>query len=86
MDFIVRMKNGQVFLFDTKTRESDRDAANKHNALIDYMDEPTNKALHLKGGVLIESRTDVWRFCPAKIDGTGSTEAWEAFFPAEYVD
>lgn len=86
VDFIVRMKNGQVFLFDTKTRESDRDAANKHNALIDYMDEPTNKALHLKGGVLIESRTDVWRFCPAKIDGTGSTEAWEAFFPAEYVD
>lgn len=86
VDFIVRMKNGQVFLFDTKTRESDRDAANKHNALIDYMDDPVNKALHLKGGVLIESRTDVWRFCPAKIDGTGSTEAWEAFFPAEYVD
>lgn len=86
VDFIVRMKNGQVFLFDTKTRESDRDAANKHNALIDYMEDPANKALHLKGGVLIESRTDVWRFCPAKIDGTGSTEVWEAFFPTEYVD
>ena len=27
MDFVVRMKNGQVFLFDTKTENSDLKAA-----------------------------------------------------------
>ena len=27
MDFVVRMKNGQVFLFDTKTENSDSEAA-----------------------------------------------------------
>ena len=37
VDFVVRMKNGQVFLFDTKTENSDSEAPNKHNVLIDYM-------------------------------------------------
>ena len=34
VDFVIRMKNGQVFLFDTKTENSDSEAPNKHNALI----------------------------------------------------
>ena len=38
VDFIVRMKNGQIFLFDTKTEGSDPEAVNKHNALIYYID------------------------------------------------
>ena len=52
MDFVVRMKNGQVFLFDTKSKDSDPEAPNKHNALVDYLQ--ANKDKNLKGGVLIE--------------------------------
>ena len=37
VDFVIRMKNGQVFLFDTKTENSDAEAPNKHNGLIDYL-------------------------------------------------
>ena len=38
VDFIIRMKNGHIYLFDTKSVESDPEAPNKHNALIDYME------------------------------------------------
>lgn len=31
------MKNGQVLLFDTKDKDSDNEAANKHNAWRQYM-------------------------------------------------
>lgn len=86
VDFIVRMKNGQVFLFDTKTKDSDIDAPNKHNALIDYINEKSNEPLHLKGGVLIESRADVWRFSVDKIYDTRDTESWTLFNPCEYAD
>ena len=34
VDFVVRMKNGQVFLFDTKSENSDSEAPYKHNGLL----------------------------------------------------
>ena len=37
VDFVVRMKNGQIFLFDTKTEGSDAEAPYKHNALMEYI-------------------------------------------------
>ncbi len=49
VDFVIRMKNGQIFLFDTKSAGSDVDAVEKHNALIDYMESEANKERHLKG-------------------------------------
>ena len=35
--YFVRMKNGQIFLFDTKTEGSDAEAPYKHNALMEYI-------------------------------------------------
>ena len=79
VDFVVRMKSGQVFLFDTKTENSDPEAPNKHNALIDYMADKD-----LQGGVIVE-KNDVWYYSPLHIDSTTDVTGWDAFFPNQYV-
>ena len=86
VDFIVRMKNGVVFLLDTKTRDSRPDDPCKHNGLIDYIASQSGKPLTLKGGVLIESRPGVWRFCPQKVENTSDLDSWTQFLPSEYAE
>ena len=83
VDFIIRMKNGQVFLFDTKSPNSDGEAPQKHNALIDYMADEERADEHLLGGVLIE-KNDVWYYSRFHIDRTDDVTGWDAFFPNEY--
>ena len=80
VDFVIRMKNGQIFLFDTKSIGSDKNGPNKHNALVDYMDAPENADKHLKGGIIIEE-FGVWRYSPLKIENTTDLTGWSAFFP-----
>ena len=75
VDFVIRMKNGQVFLFDTKTENSDSEAPNKHNALIDYMADKG-----LLGGVIVE-KNDVWYYSHFPITTTEDVTGWDAFFP-----
>lgn len=81
VDFIIRMKNGQIFLFDTKSAGSDKNGAAKHNALFDYMNSPANQGKNLKGGIIIEDRFGVWRYSPLKINDTNEITGWDAFFP-----
>ena len=83
VDFVIRMKNGQIFLFDTKSVGSDMEAPNKHNALIDYMNSEANAPLHLKGGVIIEDK-GLWKYAPMKIENTNDLTNWETFFPDNY--
>ena len=75
VDFVIKMKNGQVFLFDTKTENSDSEAPNKHNALIDYM-----SGKDLRGGVIVE-KNDVWYYSRYPISTTDDVTGWDAFFP-----
>ncbi|MBR4898688.1 MAG: DEAD/DEAH box helicase family protein [Prevotella sp.] len=75
VDFVIRMKNGEVFLFDTKTENSDSEAPNKHNALIEYM-----KDKELQGGVIVE-KNDIWYYSRFPIDTTEDVTGWDAFFP-----
>lgn len=83
VDFVIRMKNGQIFLFDTKSENSDSEAPNKHNGLIEYMNDPENEDKHLKGGVIIE-KNDVWYYSHFPIETTNDVTGWDAFFPNEY--
>ena len=83
VDFVVRMKNGVVFLFDTKTEESDKNAANKHNALLDYMAQQREKGLRVDGGIII-GEGDLWRYSAFKINDTKNTAGWKAFFPDQF--
>lgn len=83
VDFVIRMKNGQIFLFDTKSAGSDPDAVEKHNALIDYMASEENKDKHLHGGIIIE-RNSSWKYCPVKIENTTDIMEWDSFYPKMY--
>ncbi len=82
VDFVIRMKSGRIFLFDTKTTGSDPNAAPKHNALIDYIDSEEGQKLNLGGGIIIEDGEN-WKYSKAKISDTLSTIEWECFYPDE---
>ena len=83
VDFVVRMKNGQIFLFDTKTEGSDAEAPYKHNALMEYINQEENKKLNLKGGIII-AKNENWYYSPMKITNTNDTSGWDAFYPDQY--
>ncbi len=87
VDFVIRMKNGQVFLFDTKSWGSDVDGVEKHNALIDYINNPENKGKNLIGGIIIQDRkTCNWMYSPMKIADTENSEGWNSFYPSDYKE
>lgn len=87
IDFVIRMKNGQIFLFDTKSQQSDMEAPNKHNSFVDYINSPSNENLHLLGGVIIEEGNN-WYWAPFKIEDTKDPIAnnWNAFHPDNYKE
>ena len=86
VDFVIKMNNGQVFLFDTKTENSDPDAPQKHNALLDYMQNEENSPKHLQDGIIIHdiNHSGNWLYSPLPIDNTYDTRGWDAFFPDMY--
>jgi len=75
VDFVIRMKSGKVFLFDTKTENSDSEAPNKHNALIEYMADKD-----LQGGIIVEKNGN-WYYSRFPITTTEDVTGWDAFFP-----
>ncbi len=88
VDFIVKMKNGDVFLFDTKTKESDKEAPYKHNALIDYINKSENLCKRLHGGIIIKDGFGNWVYPTSRLDpatGTRDTSDWEIFVPRNYM-
>ena len=86
VDFVIKMNNGQVFLFDTKTENSDPDAPQKHNALLDYMQNEENSPKHLQGGIIVHdiNHSGNWLYSPLPIDNTSDTQEWAAFYPDMY--
>lgn len=87
VDFIIRMNNGDVFLFDTKTKNSDPEAPFKHNALLEYMQLPENKGKKLHGGIIILDDFGNWVYSNAPLDvklGTSDTTNWDIFDPQQY--
>lgn len=83
VDYIVRMKSGKVLLFDTKSKDSDKNGPNKHNALIAYMADAENADKNLQGGIIIEENQN-WKFCPYKIENTTEIVNWDSFYPSQY--
>ena len=78
VDFIIRMKDGRIMLFDTKSAGSDPDAPAKHNALRDYID------MHdmMDGGVTVEdAATGNWLYSTSHIADTSDHCRWQAWLP-----
>lgn len=82
VDYIIRLKNGKICLFDTKTKGSDPNAALKHNALLAYMREQNSHGRKLMGGIIIQdSNSEKWFYSPLEIEYTDSLEGWSEFDP-----
>ena len=88
VDYIIRMRNGDIFLFDTKTESSDTEAPYKHNALWEYMQLPENKEKRLHGCIIIPDPHGNWVYSPAPLDlelGTSDITNWDIFDPQQYI-
>ena len=79
VDYIIRMNNGNIYLFDTKSEASDPEAPNKHNALLNYIEKQES---NMKGGVIIENN-GVWYYSQYPIENTTDLGGWDAYFPNE---
>lgn len=75
VDFIIRLKDGTICLFDTKTCGSDEDAPEKNNALYDYCHHYTQEGKKVVGGVLI-AKGDNWYYPDGLIDNTDDISGW----------
>ena len=95
VDFIIRLKNGTICLFDTKTPGSDEDTPEKNNALWEYVQELNNAELQLNtdgtpsrgfvkavGGVLVQQGEN-WYFPEGRIEDDKSTDGWSRLNLAE---
>ena len=70
VDFIIRLKNGTICLFDTKTVGSDLFGVEKNNALWEYC-----KKHNYVGGVLIQENGN-WYFPNALVDNITNLNGW----------
>ncbi len=81
VDFVVRMLNGHVYLFDTKSVGSDVFAADKHNALLAYCAEHSTESEPLAGGIILKS-SDNWIYSKFPIENTtDNLHLWASFYP-----
>ena len=84
VDYVIRMKNGTICLFDTKGMGGDQESVHKHNALIDYIVREKEKSgLNLIGGIIIED-AGCWKYSPMHIDNAKDLSGWNTFFPDQY--
>lgn len=84
VDFVLRMKNGTILLFDTKSVGSDPNAVNKHNALVEYMEKQSKDGMLIGGGIIIHDGEN-WRYCKYKINNTTDITGWACFYPTDYT-
>jgi len=87
VDFVIKFKSEKVGLFDTKTKRSDVEAPNKHNALLNYIEKENaaNPERVLTGGILIPQETSgtvSFRYCTNRISDTQDLTGWDFFTPS----
>lgn len=82
VDFVIRMKNGHIYLFDTKSAGSDIFAADKHNALLEYIKENSTEQQPLAGSVIVQQGSN-WLYSPLPIENTTDTLNWSSFYPQQ---
>lgn len=80
VDFVIRMKNGNIYLFDTKSAGSDAFAHCKHNALIEYAKANTTDTQKIYGGIIINQGTN-WLYSKLPIENTTDLTNWDSFYP-----
>lgn len=82
VDFVIKLKNGPVALFDTKTLNSEKEFVNKHNALHEYILKNKTNEQNLIGGIIVPKGEGVWKYCDNPITSATDTTGWISFDPA----
>ena len=83
VDFIIKLRNGRICLFDTKSSTGDSESVNKHNALVDYLNKYNEEnGTNMIGGIIIEDHGQ-WLYSPTYIDSAANHAGWSAFDPEE---
>lgn len=85
VDFVILTKSGITCLFDTKTQDSDPQAAVKHNALLEFAEKRSQAGRLTVGSLIIPkdtSGTTTWRYCRNRIAPGDTTKGWDFFNPA----
>ena len=78
---LYQLKNGKLFLFDTKTSGSEASVAHlKHNGFIKYAAEQRLLGNTYQGGVIIENHGN-WIYSQSKINNTTDHIGWVPFIP-----
>lgn len=76
VDFVIRLKNGKIMLFDTKSSGSEPLTAHlKHNALNAYIVEENAKGANLVGGVIVKDGMN-WVWSRYTIENTIDHAGW----------
>lgn len=76
VDFVIRLKNGKIMLFDTKSPGSEPLTAHlKHNALNAYIVEENAKGANLIGGVIVKDGMN-WVWSRYTIENTVDHVGW----------
>jgi type III restriction enzyme len=88
VDFVIKFRSGKIGLFDTKTKRSDLEAPNKHNALIDYIEQQNklNSRRTLLGGIVISEEINgivSFRYCANRISDTNDLTGWNFLNPVD---
>ncbi len=89
VDFIIRLKNGDIYLFDTKgdtlggNFEPESVLVAKHNALHEYVKQSKNP--NLKVGSIIRNHAGSWRYCITPISSIEVVNGWDSFFPDRLI-
>lgn len=87
VDFVIKLMNDTIALFDTKTLDSDPNFVKKHNALFEYLKNKSTDKKPLIGGVIVpRSKSDysVWKYADNLIDKANDTTGWVAFEPSKF--
>ncbi len=85
VDFVILTQSGITCLFDTKTLNSDPQAALKHNALIEFVAKRNQAGKPTVGSLIIPKATNnttTWRYCRNRIAPGGDLTGWDFFNPA----
>lgn len=76
VDFVIRLKNGKIMLFDTKSPGSEPLTAHrKHNALNAYIVAENEKGANLVGGVIVKDGMN-WVWSRYTIENTVDHAGW----------
>lgn len=80
VDFVIRLKSGAIFLFDTKNVAIDDNAALRHNAILKFIESNSCLAQPLAGGVIFRKGSE-WLYSPLPIRNPAASQNWLSFHP-----